>query len=199
MPRALIGLDVDGVLADLVGRLLQIVYERTGQRFVREQVTQFSLQAVLGDEIWTVASDALAEPGFASSLQLIEGAREGVERLRTLGRVVFVTSPYLRSATWAAERTHWLIRHLGARQEDIVNTADKTLFAGEILVDDAPQNLEAWTKTGRYAVRAVQPWNEHAPGLPAKGWPAIADAVDALLASELERSKMGDAAVDDLR
>ena len=170
--RILIGLDVDGVVTDLVGALLKLVHQRTGQLLVPEQIHSFDLRNTLGN-LWLTAMDILSEPGFARSLTAYPGAIEGVNKLRELGRVVFVTSPFFRSPTWSNERALWLHEHTQARRRDIVHIDDKTVFAGHVLIDDAPYQLEAWVKTDRPAIRVVRPWNENAPGLAANNWDEI--------------------------
>lgn len=173
-PKPLIGLDVDGVVADLVSALLDQVHVRSGKRFVIDQVRQFDLRATLGD-LWTLGHDILCEPGFAQSLLPYPDAVEGVRALRKMARVVFVTTPYAASPTWSDDRARWLETHLGAVRRDIVHLEDKTVFGGRLLIDDSPAQLEAWVATGRPAVRVVQPWNQDAPGLPAHGWDDIVE------------------------
>ncbi len=185
-PLPLIGLDVDGVIADLVGRLLDEVHARSGQRFRPEGVTQFDLQATLGD-LWPLGHEILCEPGFARSLRPYPDALRGVHALRALGRVVFVTTPYDASPTWSDDRARWLEAHVGAVRKDIVHLADKTVFAGHVLIDDAPAQLEAWTATGRPAIRVVRPWNADAPGRPAEDWKSIVEGTRELLAGSPPR------------
>ena len=180
--QPLIGLDVDGVVADLVRSLLDKVHHRTGKQFHPEHVRTFDLRKTLGD-LWTVAQDILSEPGFARSLPPYPDAIAGVRRLRQLGRVVFVTTPYDRSPTWSHERALWLEQHTDTPRHDIVHLSDKTVFAGHVLIDDAPAQLEAWVATGRPAIRVVRPWNQQAPGHPAHSWDEIVTQAKILLES----------------
>ncbi|MCU0693634.1 MAG: hypothetical protein MUF54_19770, partial [Polyangiaceae bacterium] len=92
----LIGVDVDGVLADLVGPLLDQLHQRSGVRVLRAQIVSFDLALTLGP-LWPAAHDILLAPGFASSLPVTPGAVDAVQQLRELGRVVFVTTPMPRS------------------------------------------------------------------------------------------------------
>lgn len=178
----IIGLDVDGVVANLVGPLLDQLHERAGKRLFEPDITRFDLTAVLGPELWPVARNILLEPGFAASLPPYPGAIEGVQRLRSLGRVVFVTSPFPRSPTWAEDRTRWLRVHTDVDRNDIVHVADKTLFAGPILIDDSPMQLEAWVQSGRHAIRMARSWNRDAPGAVARSWDELVSLVTKILA-----------------
>ncbi len=176
----LIGLDVDGVIADLVQSLLDQIHEQTGQRFHPHQVRSFNLQDTLGD-LWQVGQTILSEPGFASRIPPYPDALQGLDQLRKLGRVVFVTTPYEKNPTWSHDRTRWLERHTGAHPRDVVHLVDKTVFAGQLLIDDAPAQLEGWVASGRPAVRVVRPWNHGAPGHPASNWEEIVRVAHQLL------------------
>ena len=167
-----ISVDVDGVICDLIGSVLRKFNERTGQHIVAEQIRTFDLRVVLKDS-WTIAHDILAEPGFARDVKPYPGAINGIEQLRTLGRVVFVTSPFHSSPTWSYERSQWLMHFAKARRRDIVHIDDKTLIRSDLLIDDATHQLEAWIKTGRPAIRVVRPWNSDAPGVAAQNWEEI--------------------------
>jgi len=176
----IIGVDVDGVVADLVGSLIKLVHQRTGHLIAEEQIYSFDLRHTMGD-LWTTAQQALSEPGFVRSLSPYPGAIEGIDLLRNIGRVVFVTSPYSQSPTWSYERFRWLQTHAHASERDIVHVDDKTLFGGHLLIDDAPYQLEAWVKTGRPAIRVDRPWNQGAPGASAHNWTDIVALTHAAL------------------
>ncbi len=176
-PCPVFGVDVDGVLADLVHPLLDRVFARTGVRFRTDDIVRFDLAGILGPTCWDAAREILAAPGFARNLPLLTGAGEGIASLRSLGRVVFVTAPFAPSPTWAHDRAAWLAEHFHAQPSDVVSLADKTLFCGDLLVDDSPAQLEAWTRLGRLAVRMRHPWNAGAPGIAAHGWEDVVRAV----------------------
>jgi 5'(3')-deoxyribonucleotidase len=178
----IIGLDVDGVVADLVGALLRALHDRTGQLLIPEQIHSFDLRTMLGDSM-DIASDILSEKGFVRDIQPYPNAIDGIEQLRRIGRVVFVTTPFHPSPTWSHERTAWLVKHTRARRRDIVLLDDKTLFCGSLLIDDAPHQLEAWTRDGRAAIRVVRPWNDGAAGLAARSWGEIVALAEVVVRS----------------
>ncbi len=173
MPQQpIIGLDVDGVVADLVSHLFNQLEKRSGSRLDPHQVRQFDLRKTLG-HLWPLGEQILAQQGFVSSLKPYPGALRGIECLRKLGRVVFVTTPNPKSPTWADERACWLEKLAHAHRRDIVHAVDKTLFGGSLLIDDAPAQLQAWIDSGRPAIRVVRPWNHGAPGHCAQNWDQI--------------------------
>jgi 5'(3')-deoxyribonucleotidase len=174
----LIGVDVDGVVADFVGPVLRHVALRTGRQLTDSDIARFDMAGALGADAWeSVKRELLSPPGFALGLEPYPGAVQGVRALREMGRVVFVTTPFTGSPTWSFERTEWLMKRLDASRSDIAHLVDKTLFAGDILVDDAPNQLEAWVRSGRAAVRMARPWNEGAPGEAAADWPGVVSIV----------------------
>jgi len=172
-PSPVFGVDVDGVLADLVGPLLDQVFAATTLRFHPHDIVRFDLAGILGPHGWAAAHDALTRSGFARHLPILPGALQGITALRTLGRVVFVTTPFAPSPTWAHDRAAWLAEHFEAQPADLVSLADKTLFRGELLIDDSPTHLEAWSRLGRLAIRVDRPWNSGAAGVPARSWEEV--------------------------
>jgi 5'(3')-deoxyribonucleotidase len=183
-PSPTFGVDVDGVVADLVRPLLDALSTRTGTRLRVDDITRFDLAGILGPSLWSTATDILASPGFALDLPLCPHAIEGVASLRTIGRVVFVTSPFPPSPTWAHDRFAWLARHFAATPADVVSAADKTLFRGDLLIDDSPAQLDAWTRLDRPAIRVAHPWNTDAPGIVASDWREIVRIVEDLMHAE---------------
>ncbi len=177
--RLVVGVDVDGVLADFVGPLLAECNRRTGSTFCETDIIQFALLDIFGQERWQMLRrEVLALPGFADGLAIYPRAREGIDRLREFCRVVFVTAPFGDSPTWVYDRTQWLRRHMNADRKDIVHLWDKSLFGGQILVDDSPEHLDAWAHSGRLAIRMAHPWNGTAPGQTAHNWDDVVRIVE---------------------
>lgn len=176
-------LDVDGVVADLVGALAQA----TGL-FEPEAVTAYAFDQCLPPEIVKVIGRVMVRPGFVEDMPTCEGARKLFADLVCAGhRPVFVTKPYAKSPTWAYERTRWLHKTFGADLH-IVHTDKKGLVGGDILVEDSPENIEGWLEEHRkgWAFLVDRPWNrgdlckrttrvsdlDTIPRLLGKGWAA---------------------------
>ena len=139
--------DVDEVIADFVGGVLDAVRDELGFDFHHDHVTQWDIRESLGftREQWAPVQERIIAPGFASSLRPLPGAVDVVKSIASRHDVYFVTSHYRSSQTWVHERDDWLERKfghtLGGR---VVHTAHKHLIAGDVLVDDKPENVEKW-------------------------------------------------------
>lgn len=162
MNRLSIILDCDGVLSSFVAGLLPVVEEVTGKRFTHADVTKFDFVEALD---LTVAEGAAVKKvigsrqGFAASLPPYPEARQGVRRLRELGDVFCVTSPWDSNPWWRAERDSWLALHFGI---DIVHhAADKTSYEADVFVDDKSSHVHDWLSAwpGRTAVFWRTPHN----------------------------------------
>jgi len=135
--------DVDGVLADFLGAVLEGVHGKTGVAHSRQEVTQWSIADSIGVPKELIARIA-CEKGFCRELKVLPGARELVDMLRKYGEVYFVTSPFWSSQYWMYERNHWLWREFEADSNEIVHTSAKHLIRGDMLIDDKPSTVEMW-------------------------------------------------------
>jgi len=161
-------LDADGVLCDFTSGALRVVEEVTGRRFALSDVTKFDFVKALGltlDEGRAVKQRIGSRQGFAAALAPYPHARQGVRRLRELGEVCCVTSPWDSSPWWRDERTAWLALHFGI--DRVHHAADKAPFEADVFVDDEAAHVQAWSTRwpGRTAVLWRTPHNtpESAP------------------------------------
>lgn len=176
-------LDVDGVLADFVGPALSLVEEATGRKYTREDVTAFDFAASLG---LSLAEAALVKKAISyranwwSTLPVIDGAIDGVERLRSVSDVYVLTSPWNSCPTWLHEREGWLKKHFGIPHSHILVGSAKHLVAGDMLVDDKTETLREWSRLhGHLGGRAVQWQTPHNradewSGLSTQSWEQLA-------------------------
>lgn len=144
-PRVL--LDCDGVLADFVGGMLEIVRELTGRAFGPEHVDRWDFAAALGlspKDASAVKRTIGGRRGFAANLQPYPDALDGVAALRACADVWIVTAPWRSSESWTAEREAWLQFHFGIPTERIIFAQDKSAISGDVFVDDKASAVEAW-------------------------------------------------------
>lgn len=155
-PRIL--LDIDGVVADLVGALCEEVGEITPKDFHTYSFDD------CGFEGWKLRAMkvCMSTPGFCANLPLYPGAQEFCDRLQELGDVVAVTKPYPTGQTWAYEREDWCWR-IGIRK--VIHTSHKECIKGDLLIEDSADNAARWYdewSNGR-VVLIDRPWNQLQP------------------------------------
>lgn len=161
MKRLRFVLDADGFLRDFVFGALVIVEEVTGKKFTHADVTAFNFTKALGlseEESRAVMRTITQRRGFVTGLPPYPGARQGVRRLRELGEVVCVTTPWDgpsgKNPWWEAESEAWLALHVGI---DVVHHAeDKTAYEGDVFVDDRSSNVRDWL--ARWSDRTAVFW-----------------------------------------
>lgn len=150
-----LALDCDGLLSDFTGGALRVVEEVTGRKHTPADVGEFDFTKALNlsaDEAREVKAVISSRRGFCASLLPYPGARQGVRRLRELGHVFCVTSPWDSNVWWRAERESWLALHFGI---DVVHHAeDKSNYPADVFVDDRSKHVRAWL-TGQLGGTAV--------------------------------------------
>jgi deoxypyrimidine-specific 5' nucleotidase type C protein (NT5C) len=164
--RLQIALDADGVLRNFTAGALVVVKEVTGKTFTAEDVTAFNFSAALGlseDETRAVMSVISSRRGFVTSLPSYANARQGVRRLRELGDVFCITTPWVSpwgtNPWWRAESEAWLALHFGI--ERVEHADDKSGYEADLFADDRAKNVHAWQAAwpGRAAVFWRTPHN----------------------------------------
>jgi 5'(3')-deoxyribonucleotidase len=134
------------VLADLDSYFLAWVQRQTGERFTQEQLTDFDYVKSLGickrleGRFWS----GVAFEMHASRLAPFDGAREFVAELQSRHAVRALTAT--SNAAWTGQRAEWLERCVGItpRHQIICGKAEKPYVQGDVLVEDAPHNADAW-------------------------------------------------------
>lgn len=170
MRRIRIATDADGVLRNFVAGALAVVQEVTGKAYSLADVTSFNFTRALGlseDETRAVMTTISSRRGFVTSLPPYPEARQGVRRLRDLGDVYCVTSPWEgpwgTNPWWRAESESWLALHVGI--DRVEHATDKADYEADLFVDDRVKNVRAWLARwpGRAAVLWRTPQNASKP------------------------------------
>jgi hypothetical protein len=147
--RLTFALDADGFLRNFTAGALVIVEEVTGKKYTPEDVTAFNFTKALGlseDDARKVMRAITDRRGFVTSLPPYPEARQGVRRLRELGDVFCVTTPWDgpsgKNPWWCDESERWLALHFGI---DVVHHADdKSEYEADVFVDDRATNVRDW-------------------------------------------------------
>jgi 5'(3')-deoxyribonucleotidase len=181
-----IWVDCDGVLSDFVGLYLSILNAHTGRAHVHSDVTSWFMRECVAskaedDFVWRHID---ATPGLVGSMGLVDGAREALDTLRTLGTVRCLTAPHF-GPTWMPERAQWLLR-LGFTRKQVVFATDKALVPGDVLIDDKMDHCEEWQAAHPRGLAILfDTARNHGPTTVARahGW----DAALELVRKQLER------------
>jgi 5'(3')-deoxyribonucleotidase len=75
-----IAVDIDGVLADQVGSVLNVIEKEYGLKYHKGDVNH-AHWTFCGREIWSEIAGLLADPEYTLSVPLIEGSQKGIKQL----------------------------------------------------------------------------------------------------------------------
>ena len=142
-----IALDCDGVLSQFTVGLISVIEEVTGRKYALTDIKEFDFVKALGlsqQEASAVMKMIDARRGFAASLPPYPLARQGVRRLRELGYVFCVTTPW-DNPWWRAERESWLALHFGI--ERVEHASNKSTYEADVFVDDKSSHVRDWLTT----------------------------------------------------
>jgi len=144
-------LDVDGVIADLAGAFC------THAHVPLAKWTHWDLSRCYDPAVAAAFHAYLQRPDLYNNVQAYPGAKQFVQHLRELGRVVACTAPYMAHASSKAQ---WLQKHFRFKAHDIVLAADKTLVRGSTLVEDRTDKLVQWCEVhSRPGILLCRQWN----------------------------------------
>jgi 5'(3')-deoxyribonucleotidase len=182
-PRILI--DVDGVFADFLTPCLDAVHAVTGRRHSPNEVSEWDIMKALGidEETGRKVYKSMEVPGLCASIPAYDGAREGVERLRSWAEVWAVTSPF-GGEHWMHERDAWLVKNMGFVKRDVLHVRGERKHGvyGHALVEDKVATLRAWRDAWpaqlpvlleRYS-NANDGWD----GCAARDWPHLVEVLE---------------------
>jgi 5'(3')-deoxyribonucleotidase len=155
-------LDMDGVLTDFIGgacRAHQVdnPYNRP------EALGEWHLEKLLGisaNHFWRVIDE---DPGFWVNLEKTDEADKIVQfAIEEFGvdRIAFLTAPALDDSCLTGKRA-WIKRYYPQITGGITFAKDKGLYGhyGAWLIDDKPENCEAFSENGGIAMLLPRPWN----------------------------------------
>ncbi len=152
-------MDCDGPAADFTGHLLRSI----GSSLTLADITDWDVFGFLEEEQKKDAYRLLRESFFWRELPVVDGAREKIKAIKQAGHDIYwVTTSWPGCRTWASDREKWLKDHFGAHYTRVVVCADKKVVAGDVIIDDKPENLEPWAeehKAGR-ALLFDAPYNK---------------------------------------
>jgi 5'(3')-deoxyribonucleotidase len=189
-----IGVDVDGVIADLHKEWLRRYNRDFNDDLTSEEITEWAIDKFVRPIALEKNEDGLphlfaylADEDLYKYVPPIAKAREGCEYIRRRGHDVVFVSSCVRGQ--ADQKVEWMIRHKfikpmrGDTLLDFVAASDKSLIAVQALIDDRDKNLRD-SRAGTIRVLFDSPWNRNTAitdyDLIMYGWNNIEETVDAI-------------------
>jgi len=165
--RSLVGLDMDGVVADFVNGALNIVNEIWNLNLKYEDMKRPRLGRIvsnlLKDKGITIRPEEvyseISQCGYFEDLELIDGAYPAVNEIAKNNDIIFIS----KAMEWErcpGEKRRWLDNHFGDLNFSFAMVdrfETKGLFNLDFIVDDDPRTLHAINMAVPIAVE--QPWN----------------------------------------
>jgi 5'(3')-deoxyribonucleotidase len=150
-------LDVDGVLADFVGHVINTFEKHGLRRWNYQDVNTLDLPQLMLPDEQKIYDTVCREPGWCSQIPWYTGARLFLRQLQHLGTVEVLTTPWTTPG-WKRERTEWLRPYF----DGCITFSDrKAAHDGDILIEDTSYNTSSWWKPGRCPILIDRPWNRH--------------------------------------
>jgi len=173
MKKYVIGVDVDDVMLDFVGILLEVYNSEWNDNLTVNDITDWYLAKFVKPECNKKVYEYFEDPSLYWAANPIDHAVAGIKFLRLLGhRVIFITHSSLGSSGAKYKK----LKELGILEDskDYIEAKDKTLVKFDFLIDDKPQTLLDY-KLG-VPIAFTRPWNKsinHNPRV--NNWEEIVD------------------------
>lgn len=152
-------IDMDSVICDLMTEWHRRYNEDYDDTLSVEDLECWQSEKYVKEECGKKIYEYLDQSGLFISLEPLPNAIEVLERLSKKHEILIVTS----SRTYAyTEKEKWVEKHLpfiGAH--NLIFTHRKEMVVGDVLFDDAPHNLIAFSETGRKAIAMDYPYNRN--------------------------------------
>ncbi len=154
-----IALDVDGVLADLLGAWLRVYQEETGRYIERSEVDSWEFWAKYGitrSEFMKYMIVAWSRWWEITPLE--EDMAEDVDNLSRYGDVDIVTQRPAKTVSYVKK---WLDKH-GVKYRRftwVPPRKSKSEYSYDVYIDDSPRLAEELQQQGRLMLLYNQPWN----------------------------------------
>ena len=157
VPRLVIGIDVDGVLADQIRGVLPRIAERHGVALAYDDVTDWRLP-IRDSDIAREIVRAQEDRTYVLAMPVHEGARRLLRFIRKTHRIVVITARKGNAAIpWTTE---WLKNNRLVYDEVVAaSEARKSNHRTDVLIDDFAGNIDEYLRSTKgVAVLVDQPW-----------------------------------------
>jgi 5'(3')-deoxyribonucleotidase len=187
-----LGVDLDGVVADHTARFREIVAERRGvapESLTLERSWDFHEWGFETGEYDRMHKLAITDYDMMLTMPVIEGAADALWRLSDAGVWIRIITHRLY-VNWAHGRAvgdtaAWLDQHR-IPYRDLCFLGAKPEVQADAYIDDAPHNIEALRRLGNTVIVFDQPYNRSiADGPRAADWSEVESLVVSLAAGQL--------------
>ncbi len=191
MPKSLVvAVDLDGIVANLHERWLELHNDDSGDRVTLRDLKHWDMRKnlkSLGD-----IYEYLAHPGLYLTLDPLPGALDALNYLRSVGHDVHILTAPAEAAQTAADKISWVRNQLPDWERQCITLShQKHRFLCDVLIDDAPSHHRKIAKTQPNVLRmgVAWPYNEEAADVmfrapsfedPKRAWSLMVDRVDEL-------------------
>ncbi len=194
--KTIIGVDIDGVLADQVSGILDRVNARDGSSHSYEDIVEWNFQFEHSDFVTEIRA-AMRDRAYVLGMRVHPGAVAMVDALNSDHIVKLLTVRPPQAIPWTVE---WLEMH-GFRYAELAAAKEalKSRHGADALIDDYAGNITEFLEAADGpAILVDQPWNHDVPEL--AGWATsgrlfridrLSEAPDCLARSlgQLQRAK----------
>ncbi len=140
MSRKKIAIDMDEVLADTLGAIIDAVNERANLGITVESLNGQKLKHVIPEHDGLV-TEILREPGFFRHLKVMPNAQEVVEKLNQ-HYDVYIATAAMDVPTSFHDKYEWLLEHFPFLDpQHFVFCGRKNIINADYLIDDNPRQL----------------------------------------------------------
>lgn len=198
-PQFVLGVDLDGVVADFAGGLKPIAAMWLGvtPESLTDEISygfgEWNLDSVGGYE--ALHRYAVKEHRLFANLPPLAGAPAALRRLDTVPEIRIRIITHRLYIHWfhkeaIAQTTEWLERY-GIPYWDLCFMRDKAAVGAQLYLEDSPENIIALREGGHETIVVRNPTNRHLPGPGAETW----EEIEALVLERVQRWKQGQRAV----
>lgn len=146
MTRKSIAIDMDEVLADTVGALIEDVNKRTDLGISIDMLDGIKLRHAMPEHDGLL-TEILREPGFFKKLEVMADAQEVVKKL-TEHYDVFIATAAMDVPTSFHDKYNWLREYFPFLDpQHFVFCGRKDIVNADYLIDDNPRQLSIFTGT----------------------------------------------------
>lgn len=139
MSRKKIAIDMDEVLADTLGAIIDGVNERANLGITVESLNGQKLKHVIPEHDGLV-TEILREPGFFRHLKVMPNAQEVVEKLNE-HYDVYIATAAMDVPTSFHDKYEWLLEHFPFLDPQHFFCGRKNIINADYLIDDNPRQL----------------------------------------------------------